>query len=130
MLTVPAQQDSTVLTSTRGGVDYKGFVKRVFSAGDPSVNHLVIVADNGTVDHEVSLDTDNDYHRITGLGGTTRIYHLLFASSSSSYVGCLGNAAGDDENIFRHGHRVVVALGQPPAGLRTCRSEYHGHGDF
>ncbi|MET0263824.1 MAG: hypothetical protein ABW223_13050, partial [Rariglobus sp.] len=78
--------DTAILTQTRGGVTYRGFVKRVYSAGDPSVNHLVIVADNGSVTHSASTDTNNDLHRISSLSGVTRIYHLLYAGGSGGYI--------------------------------------------
>jgi hypothetical protein len=78
--------DSAVLSLVRDGITYKGFVKRVYNAGDPSVNHLIIVADNGTVTHQVSTDTNNDYHRLTNLSGVTRVYYLLYAGSSGAYI--------------------------------------------
>lgn len=78
--------DSAVLSVQRNGVTYRGFVKRVYAAGDPSVNHLIIVADNGSVTHETSTDTNNDYHRLTNLTGVTRIYDLLYAGTSGAYI--------------------------------------------
>ncbi|WP_395741241.1 M36 family metallopeptidase [Prosthecobacter sp.] len=78
--------DGSVLTATRGGVSYKGFVKRVYNAGDPSVNHLVIVADNGSVAHSYATDTNDDQHTVTGLTGVTRVYYLLYAGQSGGYI--------------------------------------------
>ena len=78
--------DTAILTQTRNGVTYKGFVKRVFNAGDPSVNHLVIVADNGSATHAASTSTDSDYHRTSNLSGVTRIYYLLYAGTSGAYI--------------------------------------------
>ena len=78
--------DSAVLSVVRGGVTYRGFVKRVYNAGDPSVNHLIVVADNGSVTHEVSTNTNDDYHRLTNLTGVTRIYHVLYAGTSGAYI--------------------------------------------
>ncbi len=78
--------DAAVLSVTRGGVTYRGFVKRVHGTSDPSVNHLIIVADNGSVAHEFSTDTNDDYHRVTSLGGVTRIYHLLYAGTAGAYI--------------------------------------------
>ena len=79
--------DSAILSVVREGVTYRGFVKRVYGTTDPSVNHLIITTDNGSVTHEVSTDTNNDYHRITGLAGVTRIYHLVYAGTSGTYIG-------------------------------------------
>ncbi|MHA3774436.1 M36 family metallopeptidase [Verrucomicrobiota bacterium sgz303538] len=78
--------DSSVLSAVRDGVTYRGFVKRVYGTSDPSVNHLIIVADNGSVIHEVSTDTNDDYHRLKNLTGITRVYYLLFAGSNGAYI--------------------------------------------
>jgi hypothetical protein len=78
--------DTAVLTRQRGAVTYKGFVKRVYNAGDPSVNHLIILRDNGAATHTASTDTNDDFHRVSNLSGVTRIYYLLYASSSGGYI--------------------------------------------
>ena len=78
--------DSAVLSVVRNGTTYRGFVKRVYAAGDPSVNHLIITADNGSVTHEASTDTNNDYHRVMGLTGVTRLYYLLYAGTGGAYI--------------------------------------------
>jgi hypothetical protein len=78
--------DSAVLSVVRDGVTYRGFVKRVYNAFDPSVNHLIITADNGSVTHAVSTDTNDDYHRLTNLTGVTRIYYLLYAGTGGAYI--------------------------------------------
>jgi subtilisin family serine protease len=85
--------DIAVLTQARGSVTYKGFVKRVYGAGDPSVNHLIIVADNGSVTHSTSTNTDEDYHRVSNLSGVTRIYYLLYAGTSGAYIDNTATAA-------------------------------------
>ena len=46
------------------GVDYLGFVKRVYNAGDPSVNHLIIVEDTPGVEHQFATNTNDDFHRV------------------------------------------------------------------
>lgn len=78
--------NSTVLTVTRGGVVYRGFVKRVYGTSDPSVNHLIIVADNGSASHDFSTDTNSDYHRLSNLSDVNRLYYLLYASSGGAYI--------------------------------------------
>ena len=78
--------DSAILTATSSGTTYRGFVKRVYNASDPSVNHLIIVPDNGTVTHTVATDTNDDAHRVLNLTGVTRIYHLLFAGTGGAYI--------------------------------------------
>jgi subtilisin family serine protease len=78
--------DGAVLTVQRGSTTYYGYVKRVYNAGDPSVNHLMIVEGTGSQNHEFSTDTNNDYHRVTGLMNAKRIYYLLYAGSTGSYI--------------------------------------------
>ncbi|ELR71582.1 hypothetical protein C900_02497 [Fulvivirga imtechensis AK7] len=78
--------DGAVLSLVKNGKSYLGFVKRVYDAWDPSVNHLIIVEDNGSVNHEFSTNTNDDYHRINGLTGIDRMYYLLFAGTSGSYI--------------------------------------------
>ena len=78
--------DTAILTSTRDATTYKGFVKRVYNAGDPSVNHLIIVQDDPALTRTASTNTDSDQHRLSGLGAVTRIYYLLYASSSGGYI--------------------------------------------
>ena len=81
------QMDASVITVVMGGVTYKGFIKRVYNAWDPSVNHLIIVRDdNNSVTHEYSTYTDSDYHRIQNLDEHTEIYYLLFAGYNGAYV--------------------------------------------
>ncbi|UCD38240.1 MAG: choice-of-anchor D domain-containing protein, partial [Fidelibacterota bacterium] len=55
---------------------FYGFVKRVYDAYDPSVNHLVIVED-AAASHEFSTYTDYDYHRVFNLSQANRLYYLL-----------------------------------------------------
>jgi len=78
--------DGTELSVVRDGVTYRGFVKRVYAAGDPSVNHLIIVPDNGSVTHTYTADTDYDTHRVTNLTGVTRLYHVLYAGTTGAYI--------------------------------------------
>ncbi len=78
--------DGTVLELTHSGITYQGFVKRVYNAGDPSVNHLVIVEKSPTANHSFESNTNNDYHEVFGLTGTSRIYYLLYASDNGGYI--------------------------------------------
>ncbi|HEY0742709.1 MAG TPA: choice-of-anchor D domain-containing protein [Chryseosolibacter sp.] len=89
-------RDGAVLTVTLGGRIFKGFVKRVYNAFDPSVNHLIIVENNASLTHQYSSDTNNDFHQVENLSGSTRIYYLLFAASEGGYI---DNASM--ENIMR-----------------------------
>jgi subtilisin family serine protease len=78
--------DGSILESSASGVSYLGFVKRVYSAGDPSVNHLIIVERTATVSHEFSTNTNDDYHRVLNLGGIQRLHYLLYAGWSGAYI--------------------------------------------
>jgi len=71
------------LTMAHGGAGYKGFVKRVHNSNDPSINHLIIVKDNGNLVQTIPSTTELDDHDIDGLTGVERIYYLLFAEANS-----------------------------------------------
>lgn len=77
--------DGTVLQTTVNGVTYYGFVKRVYNAFDPSVNHLIIVADSGA-NHQFSFNTDDDQHIVYDLDNATRLYYLLYAGAGGEYI--------------------------------------------
>ncbi len=78
--------DESVLQVSKGGRRFLGFVKRVYNAGDPSVNHLIIVEDNDIVNHEITTNTNDDYHQVNNLEGIDRLYYLLYAGSSGLYI--------------------------------------------
>src|SRR5207247_3016880 len=79
--------DGAVLVTEVAGTTYRGFIKRVYNAGDPSVNQLVIVADGPGLAHEFSLSTDSDFHNVSGLSQTRRLYYVLYAGAGGSYIG-------------------------------------------
>jgi len=72
-----------VLNVTQGGINYKGFVKRVYNSFDPSINHLIIMKDNGSLVQTIPTGTSFDDHDIEGMTGLDRMYYLLFAEASS-----------------------------------------------
>ena len=76
----------TSLFRTVGGMSYQGFIKRVYSSSNPSVNHLIIVASRSGLGHGYSTSTDSDLHFIDGLSGSSRVYYLLFATQNGSFV--------------------------------------------
>jgi hypothetical protein len=77
--------DGAVLQTTLYGQTYYGFVKRVYNAGDPSVNHLIITS-SPEANQDFSNYTNDDYHRVFNLSGSTRIYYLLYAGSNGAYI--------------------------------------------
>ncbi len=78
--------DGAVLSTDIEGKTYKGFVKRVYNASDPSVNHLIVVEYNGSATHAFSSNTDLDEHRVSNLSGVKRLYCLVYAGSHGSYI--------------------------------------------
>lgn len=78
--------DGTVLTSSVGGVNYQGFVSRIFNAGDPSINHIVITEQSVGATHTFLPTTGNENHQISNLNSSTRIYYLLYSSLGGSYI--------------------------------------------
>ena len=73
------------LTVNYGGTIYKGVVKRVHSVGDPSVNHLIIVEQDAATTHQFSSNTNDDFHSVENIN-SSRLYYLLYASSSGGYI--------------------------------------------
>ena len=78
--------DGTMLKAKVGGADYLGFVKRVYGASTPSVNHLVIVPDLPGISQQFSSDSNIDLHTVNGLSGCGRLYYLLYSGASGQYV--------------------------------------------
>jgi hypothetical protein len=71
-------------TVTVGCLNYYVFVKRINGAGDPSINQVFIVPDNGTSPaptHTFATNTNDGAHTLTGLSGFDRIYFMLLAGS-------------------------------------------------
>lgn len=78
--------NASVLTYQKGSTSYKGFVKRVYSAGDPSINHLMIVKDDPAITRTNLTTTSVENHNLFGLTNATRIYYLLYAGASGSFI--------------------------------------------
>ncbi|MGE0021312.1 MAG: S8 family serine peptidase [Draconibacterium sp.] len=95
--------DGSVLTIQKNGINYIGFVKRVYNAGDPSINHLIILEDNGIVSHQFSTYTNDDYHEIFNLNASSRIYYLLYAGANGKYY--------DDETTLAIMDKVIDIVG-------------------
>lgn len=81
------QVDGVVLEMTLAdGRRYLGLAKRVWGAGDPSVNHLVIVEAGAGITQSFPPVTDSDAHQVAGLAGRTRLYYLLFGAAEGRLV--------------------------------------------
>ena len=67
--------------------DYTVYYKKVYGAGDPSINHIMIVnVDDSNIVHDYSTDTNNDYDNITNLSGVTKIYYMVLALSNGEFL--------------------------------------------
>lgn len=72
---------------TVGLFTYTVFFKKIYGAGDPSVNHLIIVPAAGdTLTQAISIDTNEDTHIVGGLSGVPRLYFLVFARADGEEV--------------------------------------------
>ncbi len=112
--------DGTVLTIERSGRQFKAFVKRVFDGVDlnsgvfdPTVNHMIIIEDNGLADHSFSTNTNSDQHRVTGLAGVRRLYHLLYSSQEGLRI--------SDEDTLAIFETFVDTVGVAPGWLQLDR---------
>mgnify|MGYP003957093415 FL=1 len=86
------------------GNGYTGFVKRVYNAGDPSINHMVIIPNTEGANHDFSTDTNNDYHHIGGLTNVSQLFYILYASSNGTLV--------DDETTLSIMNAVIDIIAQ------------------
>ena len=78
--------DGAILELELYGKTFLGFVKRVYNAWDPSINHLIIVEEEEGLTHEFENGTSTDYHRLSGLSSSTRLYYLLYAGNQGAYI--------------------------------------------
>ena len=78
---------STIITTSIGGTQYSGAVKRVYGAGSvPSVNHLIIAENKGVaMTHTWNSNTNYDDHYINGLANNNRMYYILWAGTSGKF---------------------------------------------
>ena len=84
--------EGSILQLNKYGTNYLGFVKRVWAAEDPSVNHLIIIEENPEAEHEFAVDTDDDYHKVFNLNSTSRLYYLLYAGAGGGRI--------DDDDVL------------------------------
>jgi hypothetical protein len=92
---------------------FTAFVKRVFNAGDPSVNHMIIIPDNPAAYDSFATYTDDDFHQVNGLVQTTRIYYLLYAGANGAFID--DNAALDILSAFLNAINPFVSV-SPTSG--------------
>ena len=72
-----------MLSTTRLGRSFTIYVKRVYNASDPSINHIIIVPGDGMgINHTFATNTDDDLDTLTGLAGTGELFYILVARQS------------------------------------------------
>lgn len=101
--------DATTISTSRCGTTFTGYVKRVFNAGDPSVNHLIIVENKPGLSHSYNSNTNDDQHVLNGTNTTTRIYYLLYASAGGGYI--------DNANTLNIMNKFLDAINQFPTWI-------------
>lgn len=81
--------DYDILTYTPTGYEgtYKAYIKKIWNAGDPSINHVFIVNTDGTgITHTINNNTNDDYNSISGIGDVSTLHYLLFAKADGTEV--------------------------------------------
>ena len=79
--------DVTSFTTQAGGRTYTAFVKRVYNAGTPSVNHLVIVpSTHPNLGQEWSGSSGDDYHRVYSMFEATEVFYLLVSRQAGGFL--------------------------------------------
>jgi|GEM_PF-1477053 len=79
--------DTAVLHTVVDSLEYTIFVKRVFGAEPPSVNHLFIVRGDGAgLTHIVPDNTYQDWDRLFGISAVTEIIYILVATENGIYL--------------------------------------------
>ncbi|MFN8349942.1 MAG: GEVED domain-containing protein [Flavobacteriales bacterium] len=79
-------QDTYSFTVSAGGVTYTAFLKRVYNAGDPSINQLFLIPQPNSASQTIGTTTDDSQQNITGLTGVTRVYYMLYAGASGAFI--------------------------------------------
>ena len=78
--------DSSTFTLTVNGITYNCFVKRIYNAGDPSVNQIMMIPANASASQSIGTNTDDGFHSVDNINASTRIYYLLYAGSGGAYI--------------------------------------------
>jgi len=73
-------KDAGELSATVNGINYKGFFTRTYGTVLPSVNHLIIVEDNGSLEHFYADKTSDDYDAVENLQNIPWLVYLLFST--------------------------------------------------
>lgn len=95
---------SKSLTFTVDG--YRAFAFGSYGTSDASVNHLILVEDNGTATQIPPSSLENYVHEISNLSGSTKLIYILFATKR---IGTLTEKVPDE--VFHNlAQRLVAGL--------------------
>jgi hypothetical protein len=114
--------DTSLNDVTIGGQVYTYWVKRVFDAGDPSINQIIIVKGNGSgISQIVDTTTEDDTHILTGIPATaTELHYLLLAQSDEAKIeDAEVSQIVDDYLTIVHGKNINTVLADLNAGYAT-----------
>lgn len=70
---------TSAVAATVAGKNFKGFIRKVYGATNPSIFQLIIFEADGSVVQNATTSTNSDYHSVSNLNGVNRIYYLLFS---------------------------------------------------
>ncbi len=107
--------DGSQFQVTVNTIVYDVFVKRVYSAGDPSINHVYIIPENPAAGHTYPVSTDNDLHQLNNIDATQRLYYLLYAGIGGSYINDAQTQAIVEEFLLMSTGTGAVAVTQTDA---------------
>ena len=109
-------------SSSCGGKNYYGYVKSnndgysLEDGGDPGVNHLIIIEKNEGVSRNFASDLEYDDHSLSNLEQNSRIYYLLFATTTEELL-----SAEEARNIFEFVISGVLCGYEVPDNCGTAR---------
>jgi hypothetical protein len=75
---------SEIFPINAGGNTYTAYLKTNYGAGDPSINHIIIVDGNGDgIEQFYDPTSEGDEHCITGLEGKTKLFFLCVGKADA-----------------------------------------------
>ena len=102
-----------VYTYTVGSNNYTAFVKRVYNAGDPSINEIIIVNTDGSgIVQTIGSGTNSGLHKLENLAGVTQVSYLLTALDNGNTISDL-----DIDNIVNQ--YLLLSSGQTINNILT-----------
>ena len=112
---------------------YTLFYKRVWGAGDPSINQLIIVksTDSSQIVQEIDTTTEDDFHKISQLdqAGVSQIHYLLFALANGAQASLetLENLANAYVNLIKEDLTSTSVLSSINNNYQSLLSQLPSH---